>query len=113
MRKQAEASAAAEGARRATGAGASRRGRFRPRRKRETVLRLRRGEDPLWAHTSEAGPRTRMPPTVACDARRMTPPGAIVACRRAGRSSAGRSPLPAAPAEIETRVVVGAVEAER
>ena len=29
MRKQAEASAAAEGARRATGAGASRRGRFR------------------------------------------------------------------------------------
>ena len=30
MRKQAEASAAAEGARRATGAGASRRGRFRP-----------------------------------------------------------------------------------
>ena len=30
-----------------------------------------------------------------------------------GRSSAGRSPLPAAPAEIETRVVVGAVEAER
>ena len=41
------------------------------------------GEDPLWAHTSEAGPRTRMPPSVACDARRMTPPVAIVACRRA------------------------------
>ena len=47
MRKQMEESAAAEGARRATGAAAGRgRGeRFSARRKRAVVLRLLRGED--------------------------------------------------------------------
>ena len=47
MRKQVEESAAAEGARRATGAAAERdrKGRFSSRRKRATVLRLLRGED--------------------------------------------------------------------
>ena len=47
MRKQNQGSAAAEGARRATGAAAERdgKGRFSARRKRETVLRLLRGED--------------------------------------------------------------------
>ena len=47
MRKQVEESAAAEGARRATGAAAERdrKGRFSARRKRATVLRLLRGED--------------------------------------------------------------------
>ena len=47
MRKQVEESTAAESARRATGAAAERdrRGRFSARRKRATVLRLRRGED--------------------------------------------------------------------
>ena len=47
MRKHDQGSAAAEGARRATGAAAEpdRTGRFSARRKRETVLRLLRGED--------------------------------------------------------------------
>ena len=47
MRKQMEESAAAEGARRATGAaaGRGRGGRFSAGCKRETVLRLLRGED--------------------------------------------------------------------
>ena len=47
MRKHDQGSAAAEGARRATGAAAEpdRKGRFSARRKRETVLRLLRGED--------------------------------------------------------------------
>ena len=47
MRKQVEESAAAAGARRATGAAAERdrKGRFSARRKRATVLRLLRGED--------------------------------------------------------------------
>ena len=47
MRKQVEESVAAEGARWATGAVAERdrKGRFSARRKRETVLRLLRGED--------------------------------------------------------------------
>ena len=47
MRKQVEESAAAEGARRATGAAAERdrKGRFSARRKRAVVLRLLRGED--------------------------------------------------------------------
>ena len=57
--------------------------------------KLLRAEDPLWAHTSEAGPRTRMPPSAACDARRMTPPDAppdacVVRRKRTGR-------LPRAP----------------
>ena len=81
MRKQAEASAA--GAPEGDWSGCEQKGPFSARRKRETVLRLLRGEDPLWAHTSEAGPRTCMPPSVACDARRMTPSVAIVAYRRA------------------------------
>ncbi len=47
MRKHDQSSAAAEGARRATGAAAERdrKGRFSARRKRATVLRLLRGED--------------------------------------------------------------------
>ena len=47
MRKHDQSSAAAEGARRATGAAAARdrKGRFSARRKRATVLRLLRGED--------------------------------------------------------------------
>ena len=47
MRKQVEASTAAESARRATGAAAARdrKGRFSARRKHATVLRLLRGED--------------------------------------------------------------------
>ena len=47
MRKQGQGLAAAKGARRATGAAAERdgKGRFSARRKRETVLRLLRGED--------------------------------------------------------------------
>ena len=47
MEKPDQGAAAAEGARRATGdaAGNGRGGRFSARRKRETVLRLLRGED--------------------------------------------------------------------
>ena len=47
MRKHDQSSAAAEGARRATGAAAERdrKGRISARRKRATVLRLLRGED--------------------------------------------------------------------
>ena len=47
MRKHDQGSAAAEGARRATGSAAERdrKGRFLARRKRATVLRLLRGED--------------------------------------------------------------------
>ena len=47
MRKHDQSSAAAEGARRATGAAAERdrKGRCSARRKRATVLRLLRGED--------------------------------------------------------------------
>ena len=81
MRKQAEASAGG-GSPEGAWSGCEQKGPFSARRKRETALRLR-AEDPLWAHTLEAGPRTRMPPSVACDARRMTPPVALVACRRA------------------------------
>ena len=44
---------------------------------------LTEGAGSVHQRPSEAGPRTRMPPSVACDARRMTPPVAIVACRRA------------------------------
>ena len=56
MRKQVEESAAAEGARRATGAAAERdrKGRFSARRKRAVVLRLVRGED-LEAVSRELG----------------------------------------------------------
>ena len=56
MRKQVEESAAAEEARRATGAAAERdrKGRFSARRKRAVVLRLVRGED-LEAVSRELG----------------------------------------------------------
>ena len=56
MRKQVEESAAAAGARRATGAAAERdrKGRFSARRKRAVVLRLVRGED-LEAVSRELG----------------------------------------------------------
>ena len=67
MRKHDQSSAAAEGARRATGAAAERdrKGRFSARRKRATVLRLLRGEDlesvsrELGITAARASPRAR------------------------------------------------------
>ena len=83
MRKQAEASAAAAGARRATGAGASRRGAvFGQAQARDGAPPAARGGSALGPHV---GGRTedQYATDGACDARRMTPPVAIVACRRA------------------------------